>query len=390
MIKKLIFILIIGFIIAVGGLIIRQEDGFAVFSYGDFSLELELIYFYFYVVAAFVALYVLLRLLGYLYRTPSRVRANRQQKHRLEIMQALEKSFVEADKFEWTHALHNATKHIKNSPIQAAQHMLAADYAHNAGMTGSRDEHLEKLRSLDGNAALANSMQSQYFLDDDKAAKIFTLLRSEEVTDLGDLSTLAQAYLATEDANGLEEILPKLQSNSDKATEIQLTVRDSLLWLINNYDTNAQAGPLTNLWKIYNNHIKASEDILHTYVRALCNNQCDILAEQIIKTELNSQWDETLIQHYGSLKIDNLEQRTKQAENWLDNHKDSAGLLLALGQMCRQQKLWGKAKSYLDSSLSRKPLATTYAELASLHEALDEPIDAQRCAKKGLHLATRR
>jgi len=24
-----------------------------------------------------------------------------------------------------------------------------------------------------------------------------------------------------------------------------------------------------------------------------------------------------------------------------------------------------------------------------LHESLDEPIDAQRCAKKGLHIATR-
>lgn len=389
MIKKLIFILIIGFIIAVGGLIVRQENGFAVFSYGDFSLELELIYFYFYVIAAFIILYILLRFLGYLYRTPGRVRANRQIKHNIEIMQALEKSFLEADKFDWTDALHNATRHIKNSPIQAAQHMLAADYAHNAGMTGTRDEHIENLRKIDGNAKLANSMQSQYYIDDDKAAKIFTLLRPEEVSELGDLCTLAQAYLATENASGLEETLPKLNSHADKAPEIQITLRDGLVWLIDYYDTNAQTGPLTDLWKVYHKHIDANEDILHSYVRALCENQCDILAEQIIKTRLSKQWDETLIRHYGLLKIDNLTQRTKQAENWLASNKDSAGLLLALGQMCRQQKLWGKAKSYLESSLSRKPLATTYAELASLHEALDEPIDAQRCAKKGLHLATR-
>lgn len=389
MIKKLIFLLIIGFIIAVGGLIVRQENGFAVFSYGDFSLELQLIYFYFYIIAAFVVFYVLLRFIGYVYRTPSRMRAKRQIKHNLEIMQALEKSFVEADRFDWTPALHNATKHIKSSPIQAAQHMLAADYAHNAGMTGTRDEHIEKLRKMDGKATLANSMQSQYCLDDDNAAKIFTLLHPEEVTELGDLCTLTQAYLATENITGLEETLPKIHAHTDKAAEIQITLRDSLLWVINYYDTHAQVGPLTNLWKTYQKHINANRDIMHSYVQALCDHQCDTMAEQIIKTELDSEWDEILIRHYGSLKIDNLEQRTKQAEIWLGKHKDSAGLLLALGQLCRQQKLWGKAKSHLESSLSRKPLATTYAELASLHEALDEPIDAQRCAKKGLHLATR-
>lgn len=389
MIKRIIFILFAGLIIALGGLYIKEQPGFAVFTYGDFTIELELIYFYFYVVAAFIALYILFRFLGYLYRLPRKIHANKQVKRNVEIMQGLESSFLDADKFDWSPALRNATKHIKHSPIKAAQYSLAADYAHNAGLIDTRDGHIAKLRKLDGSKQLADSMEAQYGLDDDNAAKALTLLHEEEVSSLGDMCTLAQAYLATDNTSGLESILPKLYKHVAKAAEVQITIRDGLLYLIRSYDQNSQADRLADMWKVYYENIESNPDILHAFVKALCKHKNDILAEQIIKTRLSKDWDEELIQHYGVLKLDNVEQRIKQGENWLAKHKDSAGLLLALGHMCKQQKLWGKAKSYLESSLSRRPLAATYAELASIHEALDEPLEAQKCAKKGLHLATR-
>ena len=85
---------------------------------------------------------------------------------------------------------------------------------------------------------------------------------------------------------------------------------------------------------------------------------------------------------------DNVEQRIKQAQQWLAEHKNSAGLLLTLGRLHKQQKLWGQAKSYLEASLSRRPLVATYAELSEIHEQLNEIADARRCAKKALHLAS--
>ena len=389
MIKRIIFILFAAFLIALGGLYIKDEPGFAVFTFGDYTIELELIYFYFYLIAAFIVLYIAFRLLGYFYRLPRKVHNNKQKKRNVEIMQGLEASFQDADKFDWSPALRNATKHIQHSPIQAAQYLLAADYAHNAGLIETRDGHLAKLRKLNGSKVLADSMEAQYCLDDDNAAKALTILREEEINNPGDLSTLMQAYLAIGDSAGIERNLPKLYSQTNKAQEIQITVRDCLLYLIDTYNQNSQTESLAGMWKAYSEQMASNPDILHTYVRALCKHQHDILAEQIIKTQLSKEWDEELIQHYGRLKIDNVEQRIKQSESWLEKHKDSAGLLLTLGHLCKQQKLWGKAKNYLESSLSRRPLAATYAELASVHEALDQPLDAQKCAKKGLHIATR-
>ena len=160
-------------------------------------------------------------------------------------------------------------------------------------------------------------------------------------------------------------------------------------WAISYYDENAYADQLADLWKTYSKHIQSEQELLREYVHALSKNRQDALAEQIITTQLKDQWDEQLILEYGVLALENVGQRIKQAESWLPIHKESAGLLLTLGRLYKHEKLWGKAKSYLESSLSRKPLAETYAELADLHEFLDETTEAQKCAKKGLHIATR-
>ena len=45
-----------------------------------------------------------------------------------------------------------------------------------------------------------------------------------------------------------------------------------------------------------------------------------------------------------------------------------AVLLLALGRLCAQQQLWGKAQSYLEASLSVTPSRDAYTALAQLFQ----------------------
>lgn len=389
MIKRIIFVLLFAVAVALGGLYIMQEPGFAVFSYGDFSVELELIYFYFYTIALFIILYFGLRLLGYFYRLPRRMSAKRQQKHHMDIMQAIQSSMLSASEFNWTAALRTVMSHEKHSPIKTAQHFLAAEYANSAGMTGTRDEQVAHLRKTEEHKALANSMEARFMLEDGHAEKVTTVLREDSLDNLIDRNLLTRAYVETENTEGVERVLPDLHTHTEKSAEVAKTVKNAVSYLIATYDVNAQGNKLADMWKVYFKHIQSCKHMLRKYVRALCNHQNDVLAEQIIKMQLDQAWDEQLVEDYGTLKLDNVEQRIKQAENWLRDHKESASLLLSLGRMCKQQKLWGPAKSHLESSLSRRPLAATYAELASLHETLGENIEAQKCAKKGLHIATR-
>jgi HemY protein len=61
--------------------------------------------------------------------------------------------------------------------------------------------------------------------------------------------------------------------------------------------------------------------------------------------------------------------------------------LLSLGRLCKHNKLWGKARSYLNASIGIKPHSDAYKELGQLLEQLNEHSQAVECYHKGLLLA---
>jgi HemY protein len=77
----------------------------------------------------------------------------------------------------------------------------------------------------------------------------------------------------------------------------------------------------------------------------------------------------------------------EQAEKWLGQHSDDAGLLLALGKLCLHQKLWGKAQSYLDASVSVTPSHAAYTALGQLAERQGKAEEAFGYYRQAMELA---
>jgi HemY protein len=102
-------------------------------------------------------------------------------------------------------------------------------------------------------------------------------------------------------------------------------------------------------------------------------------AQRIIEDALEEHWDSALVLAYGEtgcVSADVLG-RIAQGEKWLQQHPRDEALLLTLGRLCRAQKLWGKARSFLEASLAVKPARIAHLELACLLEELGEPGPAQ-------------
>ena len=89
-------------------------------------------------------------------------------------------------------------------------------------------------------------------------------------------------------------------------------------------------------------------------------------------------WQPELVELYGRLGGSGQTARLARAESWLPQHPDDSVLLLALGRMCFRQKLWGKAQSYLEASLSLQATQSAHLELARLFEQLERPDEANR------------
>jgi HemY protein len=110
-------------------------------------------------------------------------------------------------------------------------------------------------------------------------------------------------------------------------------------------------------------------------------------AHEVIEQSLEASWNPSLLALYVECLPRDARRHLERAEGWLQQHPGDPVLLLTLGQLCIQQALWGKARSYLEASLAIEPTHTAYVEFGKLLERMGEPDEASRIYRRGLELA---
>lgn len=101
------------------------------------------------------------------------------------------------------------------------------------------------------------------------------------------------------------------------------------------------------------------------------------LARKTLERLLESEWDSGLARLYGHSCNGDEVDCLARGEKWLRLHPKDAGLLYALGRLCLNAQLWGKAQSYLEASLNLSPSVETHLALAGLLERLERADEAQ-------------
>jgi len=103
------------------------------------------------------------------------------------------------------------------------------------------------------------------------------------------------------------------------------------------------------------------------------------LARKQVERLLDEQWDSGLARQYACCAVDEGDVRAclQKAEGWLPHQPRDAGLLYSLGQLCVRAQLWGKAQSYLESSIQHGSTVEANLALAHLLENLERKDEAQ-------------
>ena len=96
---------------------------------------------------------------------------------------------------------------------------------------------------------------------------------------------------------------------------------------------------------------------------------------KLTESTLNKNFSDELLEIWQQLNIDG-QDKIKTAEKWLRKNHENANLLQTLGHLCLQQKLWGKAKDYLQQSSDLLTQSKTYKLLAQYYDAVGEPDNA--------------
>lgn len=107
-------------------------------------------------------------------------------------------------------------------------------------------------------------------------------------------------------------------------------------------------------------------------------------AERELRELIDETGDAAALRLYGELVLPDPLVPLERAENWLRKRPDDPELLATCARLCLPAELIGKARSYLEASLARRPSADLSLLLADLHDQRGEHALAMQVLRDAL------
>lgn len=210
--------------------------------------------------------------------------------------------------------------------------------------------------------------------------------RFKKAVALDDQHLFSSIYQKPQNWPHIVEILPQLENKTwISDNQIQQLQQESYEGLLSKEKYTYNLSTLENVWNHLPSKLKKDPLLLNFYIQALIRHHEDEKAELLVIKQLKRQWFGPLASTFSLIKSINPTRQLAIAEKWLKKRPDDPYLLLSLGRLCKQRKLWGKAQDYLEKSLTYDSSnSATYLELGELFEEQEEPIKALAWFKKGL------
>ncbi len=350
-----------------------HNSAYVLLVYPPYRIELSFTLFIVLLLLTIVFGYGLVKLISSVMRLPTYVK-----KFRLDRAQAKARKLLDEELgafFEGRYAASEkaAARAMKSGDTSVLHPIIAARSAHELREYQKRDAYMSSAETKTIGDSTMRLMTSGKFMLDQRdprgALNVLQELRDSGVKGhLGAMSLELKAHQQAGNWDEVLSVLDKLEKRDAIDSALAAQFRQQA-WVEKIRQQNDLAG-LTVCLKNIPADFKQRSKIAATAARALMQFGGVSLAQVMLSDGLNAQWDSELVALYGDCRSDDVVAQIEQAEKWLNQHKQDARLLLALGKLCLHQKLWGKAQSYLDASNSIAPSHAAYTALGKLAERL--------------------
>ncbi|MGE8406093.1 MAG: heme biosynthesis protein HemY [Pseudomonas sp.] len=399
--KRAYLLVVVAIVVAtLLGIAVAKHSGYVLIAYDSFRYESTLWATLALLVAVVLAVWLLRVLLGLVFVSTGVVnpwsRHNRSRRTRL----AIEQGQLDLAEGRWA----SAQRHLHRAAEAERQPLLyylgAARAANELGRTEDSDNLLERALERQPQAELAIALTHAQLQVDrgDTDAALVTLqaMHERHPHNAQVLRQLQRLYQQRGDWSALIRLMPELRKDkvltAKELTQLERRAWGENLCLAVQREEDGQAGrqSLERAWQQLTNAQRQEPQLVLAYAEQLRQLGAEGAAEEVLRTALKREYESHLARLYGLVRGSDPARQLQTAESWLKAHGDDPSLLLTLGRLSLQNRLWGKARDYLEGSLRLQRNPETCAELARLLAGLGDNERSNALFQEGLGLLDER
>lgn len=371
---------------ALAGHFLLRENGYVLLNFQGYVVEMSVPVAIFLLALAYLAL----RTLAWVWRAPRRLgEATARARIRWAGRQAT-RGFIAIAEGRFTRGERLLTKGARRSGAPLMNYLAAARLAHMQNDPSRRDGWLQLAFEQEPAAAdVVLLTQAEMQMDDqafDQALATLNRVHERNPRHGQVLKLLGALHWRRQDWPALKELLPELRAAPMlPAGKLNRWTVDAFSALLARPDLDETA--IGKLWDEVPKGLRRDPALLRARVGALVRCGEPGVAETEIRRALRDDWDPGLILMYGELPLPDATQQLKSAEAFLRERPEDPDLLLVVGRLSFRNQLWGKARSYLETSLAIRPAVETYQALGRLFDRIGDKDAAAKAWQKGLEMS---
>jgi HemY protein len=302
----------------------------------------------------------------------------------------LARGLIHLTEGDWARSERLLTSGLSGTETPIVNYLLAARAAHEQGAAQRRDEWLKLAHDASPEGQVA-ALLTQAELQLDAAELDAALATLERVQAIRPdhpeaLGLLARVRRARHETPEIVALLPRLGRARLSSAEREALAMEAFGAELERKDLTGER--LEQLWAQLSPELRAAPALLARRALALASQGRGADAERELRAALKKSWQRELVLAYGEVRADDVAKQLKQAETWLKTYSEDPALLLTAARLCMDCELWGKARSYIESSLAIAPVPDAYAVYGRLLTELGEGERASLAFRSGFALAS--
>jgi len=381
---------LIGMLIAAAAIVsaLRVDAGYVAISFLGVLVEMSVVTLTLLILAAFLLIWLVVRAVRMRKLRREAQAARRDQRARTDLARGV----LELAEGNWPTAEITVTRSARDNVEPAINYLIAARAADLQGAHERRAGWLRMAREAAPDEVapvLVTQAEMQLKNGQFEAARatLQELDASGQQNPRG-LLLLARLYRQSGEFEKLRGLESKLRgARGVRAAAVDELMDQAYLEMLRTAAESGDAERLERAWNHASKPATRRPDIVLAYARGAMKCRNHKAAEKVLRDFLDDEWNDPLAAAYGEVEMPDALEPLATAEKWLRARREDPVLLVSCARLSMRAELYGKARSYLETSLAIKRDPVTYQLLGSMLEQLGEKEHAARVLHDGLAMA---